>query len=116
MFQFVLVNLIFISLGLLLYLMARALPRVKEDTEEGAAPGFLDRWATSDLPERIDTILNSSLAKFLRKVKVGLLKLDNTLTAWLQKVRGNVEKNSTPTNHLQELRDDDTKESPKELT
>jgi hypothetical protein len=75
-----------ISLCIVLYLMARALPRIVEEPR-AEKPGFLDRWAHSQIPEKVDVALNGFLLKFLRKLKVLVLKLDNTLSKHLQKVR-----------------------------
>lgn len=86
MLLFVLTNIFMISLGVMLYLAVRALPRVGEDAHE-AKLGVLDRWGASEIPERIDEILNNFLAKFLRKLKIWLLKADNATTAWLKKVK-----------------------------
>ncbi len=74
------------SFGVVLLLTARSLPRVEEDPP-GTKPSFLDRWAASELPEKIDMALNSFLAKFLRKLRVALLRVDNNITGWLKKVK-----------------------------
>ena len=81
--------------------MVRALPRVEEaggfdtDEAEGASGvagigsvghGLLDRWAHSELPEKIDGWFNGFLLKFLRKSKVFILKLDNTVSTRLRKI------------------------------
>lgn len=76
-----------VSLSVVLYLMARALPRVVEEPQP-EKQGFLDRWAHSQFPEKLDVAFNGFLLKFLRKLKVLVLKLDNTLSKHLQKARG----------------------------
>jgi hypothetical protein len=65
--------------------MVRALPRI---AEEGLPErkGLLDRWAHSDIPEKIDASFNSFLLKFLRKFKVMVLKLDNTISNHLRNI------------------------------
>jgi hypothetical protein len=77
------------SLSAILYLMVRALPRIAESTLEPAAKrrSFLDRWAHSEIPEKIDATFNSFLLKFLRKFKVSILKLDNLISTHLRKIR-----------------------------
>ncbi len=91
------------SLSGVLYLMVRALPRVAEidpmtDGSGGGGPdssatglagghSMLDRWARSQLPEKIDEIFNSWLLKSLRKFKVFTLKLDNLISTHLRKIR-----------------------------
>ncbi|MDE2020155.1 MAG: hypothetical protein KGJ13_07470 [Patescibacteria group bacterium] len=79
----------FLATGAILYLMVRALPRVAEEAAaaDGNKKNWLDRWAHSELPEKIDNAVNGFLFKFLRKTKVTVLKLDNTLSNKLQKMK-----------------------------
>ncbi len=82
--MFVFTILLMVSLGVVLYLMVRALPRIAE--EPAAKENFLDRWAHSEIPEKIDAALNGFLLKFLRRVKVFALKFDNAVSAGLRRV------------------------------
>ena len=84
MFQFVVTNILMVSLGIVLYLVARALPRVDESIP---THGPLGRWVTSEIPERVDLALNSFLGKFLRRMKLFLLKIDNILTERIKKIK-----------------------------
>lgn len=86
---FIFILLLMFSLSGVLYLMVRALPRVAEepDAHGDSRRSFLDRWAHSEIPEKIDASLNSFLLKFLRKFKVFVLKLDNVVSAHLKRVR-----------------------------
>ena len=84
MAMFVFTILLMVSLGVVLYLMVRALPRVAEEPAEKKS--FLDRWAHSEIPEKIDAAFNGFLLKFLRRVKVYALKFDNAVSAGLRKV------------------------------
>src|SRR5579871_6845088 len=88
MLFFIFTLLLMFSLSGVLYLMVRALPRVAEDTSDSAAErrSFLDRWAHSEMPEKIDAWFNGFLLKFLRKFKVFVLKLDNTISSHLRKI------------------------------
>jgi hypothetical protein len=85
MLQFIFTDIFMLSLGAVLYLMVRALPRIAEEPSE--KKNFLDRWAHSDVPERMDAALNSFLFKFLKKVKIFILKLDNMLSKELRKIK-----------------------------
>jgi len=110
MVQFVFTNILMISLGVVLYLLVRALPRVGEDRAEGST--ILDRWAHSEIPEKVDAALNAFLEKFLRRLKLVLLKVDNALASHLKRVKPTnsngkqqidfkeiaAEKNGTPSN------------------
>lgn len=59
-----------------MYLFARALPRV-EFEEETAKKNLIERWVTSEFPEKFDAWLDGFLLKFLRKLKVLILRFDN---------------------------------------
>ena len=86
MAEFVFTSILMVSLSAVLYLMVRALPRVAEEppSEKSAV---LDRWARSQYPEKFDRALNGFLVKFLRKLKVMVLRFDNTLSTHLEKVK-----------------------------
>lgn len=84
MAQYIFTSILMVALSAMLYLMARALPRIVEDPQADK-PGIFDRWARSQFPEKVDTALNGFLLKTLRKFKVIVLKLDNTLSAHLQR-------------------------------
>ena len=77
-----------ISTGAILFIIIRALPRLGEESPE-IKMGVLDRWVTSEIPEKIDQTLNSFLEKFLRKSRVWILKLDNNVSHMLKKVKPN---------------------------
>ena len=85
MIQFIFTDILMLSLGVVLYLMVRALPRIAEEPSE--KKNFLDRLAHSDIPEKMDAILNIFLLKFLRKVKILVMKLDNMLSRGLRKIK-----------------------------
>jgi len=74
-----------VCLGTVLYLTVQALPRIEEVPSE--EKGFLERWAHSEMPEKIDAAFNNFLLKFLRRTKVLILKLDNVLAKHLQKIK-----------------------------
>ena len=112
---FIFVLVLMFSLSGVLYLMVRALPRVAEMDaasadgggesagdgsasrvrEMGAGGKFniLDRWAHSEIPEKIDATFNSWLLKFFRKFKVFTLKLDNAISKHLRKIHHENETN-----------------------
>jgi hypothetical protein len=76
-----------VSLSFVLYLMVIALPRVAEDSGTEAQQSFLDRWAHSHIPEKVDAALNGFFLKFLRRTKILVLKLDNTLGKYLKNMK-----------------------------
>ncbi len=94
MFEFILTIVLFSSVGVMLLILARALPRVEE--EPSAREPMLDRLLSSGIPERLDAAMNSILEKFLRKARVALLKADNSIAAVLKKVKPNGNGNGKP--------------------
>jgi len=107
MLSFILLNAAFLSFGGILYLVARSLPRIEEEAVQGK-PSFLDRWATSELPEKVDMALNTFFLKTLRKFKVFLLRVDNVLTDLLHKVRQEAGKSDSNGGGFKELLKDDS--------
>jgi len=88
MFEFILADVLMISSGVVLYVIARALPRVDiNQTDDKVKSGAFERWITSGVPEKADAILNSFMFKFLRKLKVSLLKIDNLVGKKLDKIK-----------------------------
>jgi hypothetical protein len=85
MILFIFTLLLMFSLSAVLYLIVRALPRV-EEVNGPTHNGFLDRWAHSHIPEKIDEWFNSFLLKFLRKSKVSILRMDNMISGHLRKI------------------------------
>lgn len=86
MFEFILTNILMVALGVILYLAVRTLPRLEEEPG-GESKSLIERWVASELPEKIDVALNSFTEKFLRKVKVLLLKVDNALSGHLKRIK-----------------------------
>ena len=83
--EFIFTIILMVCLGIVLYLTVQALPRIEEVPSD--EKGFLERWAHSEMPEKIDAAFNNFLLKFLRRTKVLILKLDNVLAKHLQKIK-----------------------------
>ena len=91
MYNFILQIIVMLSLGVLIYLAARAVPRVSETEIKAASLGdHLDRWIKKLPLEKMDAWLSSQVEKFLRKFKVAVLKLDNLLTKHLSNLKSPV--------------------------
>ena len=84
MLFFIATDVFMLALGVVLYLMVRALPRVPDDSSD--RQGFLDRLAHSEVPEKIDAAMDAFLLKMVRKLKVFILKIDNALSRHLRKI------------------------------
>ncbi len=91
--EFIFTIILMIGVGIMLYLTVQALPRIEEASSE--EKGFLERWAHSEMPEKIDVAFNNFLLKFLRRIKVLVLKFDNALAKHLQKIKPEEDKRPT---------------------
>ena len=86
MAQFIFTNLLMLSLGVILYVEVRTLPRIEESAPV-EKKSVLERWIASEIPEKIDSALKDFSVKFLRRFKVLLLKVDNSLSSHLRKIK-----------------------------
>lgn len=77
-----------ISLGLIVYLFARAVPRITHDVPENAQPlsGF-DHFVNKLPLEKIDRFLHSFFEKTLRKSRIVLMKIDNYINSHLKTLK-----------------------------
>lgn len=91
MISFILDMVIMLSLGAVLYLVARTLPRVNdvEFEESEVRP----HWVTVYL-EKIDEKFQAVYEKFLRRFRVWIMKLDNSVSEKLGKFKKESDKNS----------------------
>lgn len=85
MMQFVFANLFLVSLGAMLYLAARALPKLADEPDERKT-GIFERWVMSEIPQKFDRAAGIWAGKIFRKLKVALLRIDNYLTEKLKKI------------------------------
>ena len=92
MYDFVLQIFLISGLAVVVYLMARALPRV---VHHGESPvNFYDYFERliNRLPvHKFDDYLNSYLSKFLRKTRLLVMKIDNKIVHSLGRLRKNGE-------------------------
>lgn len=86
MASFILEIVMVVSLGIVLYLFARALPRV-DDVFISPQDAKLKTNPMSVYLEKIDGWLKIFLEKLLRRIKVLLLKLDNIVSEKLNKFK-----------------------------
>ena len=89
MVEFIFTTILMLCLGTVLYLMVRALPRI-EEVSEGVGEGnksLLERWVHSEIPERIDAAFSGFMLKFLRRVKIIVLRIVNAIAKGLRKMQ-----------------------------
>jgi hypothetical protein len=87
MTEFIFSLVLMVCLGAMLYISVRALPRIEEAQEGGDGKSALERWAHSEFPEKIDAAMSGFMLKFLRRMKVIVLRIDNSLAKGLRKVQ-----------------------------
>lgn len=77
-----------VSLGLIVYLFARAVPRIAHNRPEDVQPlsGF-DRFINRLPLEKIDRGLHSFFEKTLRKSRIVLMKIDNYINSHLKSLK-----------------------------
>lgn len=90
MYNFILQILIMLSLGTIIYLIARAAPRVGDVEESFKKETFhekLDKLIAKIPFEKIDIFFSSNFEKILRKIKLWLMKWDNLLSEHLKRIK-----------------------------
>lgn len=88
MYSLLLQLITFASLAVIVYLMARAVPRVRdEEIGRTHAAGRFDALLSKLPLEKVDAWLNAFFEKTLRKTKVVVLKFDNLLNQYLNRVK-----------------------------
>lgn len=89
MAKIILNSLILLSLSFVLYVIARALPRIEENP--AGVPVLKEHW-TSKYLEKADVWAQAHLEKFLRRAKIWILKLDNYVSKRLSSFKKNERK------------------------
>jgi hypothetical protein len=113
MYDFLLQTILFLSLGVVIYLLARAVPRVTESGEVIHAPGRFDRLLTKLPLRKIDERLNTGFAKALRTMKVWVMKSGNVLDERMARLKARAEAHDEKTesaNLFEKLNDDKSRE------
>lgn len=88
MYDLILQLAVFLSLGAMIYLISRALPRINDVEVEIKTPLARFDSFLAKLPlEKLDAVFGSFLEKALRRIRVGVLRLDNWLNSKLNQVK-----------------------------
>ena len=82
-----------LSLGAMLYLMAKALPRIEDENEDAVR---MSHSRVMAYVEKLDEISKVSLEKALRRVRVWLLRLDNFISKKLNRFKKNGAREAKP--------------------
>lgn len=88
MYSFIPQTTLFLSFAVIIYLFIKAAPRVDAQQHSFLKGKRRLLQLVEKLPlEKADNWLNKTLEKILRRIKVIILKIDNRLTTFLDKVR-----------------------------
>lgn len=88
MLDFILQISIVLSLSVIIYLFARALPRVGDAGEaKTAKKNYFENFLKKLPLQKIDASVSAFLEKILRKLRVVLLKIENTLDSAISRLR-----------------------------
>ncbi|MHB9019523.1 MAG: hypothetical protein ACYC3G_01425 [Minisyncoccota bacterium] len=81
MYSFTLQFIIMVSLATIIYLVAKTIPRIDENAVLNRSNrSFLEKFFSKLPLEKIDLMFDNLLEKILRKFKIAVMKIDNTLT------------------------------------
>lgn len=87
MYNFIFQLIIFVSLGVIIYLFARALPRVENENVSSRQLPLLDSFLSARILDRADNIAKTILEKILRRIKIIVMKVDNFVSEHLGKLK-----------------------------
>ncbi|MEK7479058.1 MAG: hypothetical protein AAB634_00775 [Patescibacteria group bacterium] len=92
MLSFILQILIMLSLGTMLYVIAKTLPRIDDTAPKELV--FTEHWVLRKI-ERVDKKIKTSSEKFLRRLGVFLLKWENKVNKKVTRLREESAKETT---------------------
>lgn len=95
MLVFILNLILMFSLGAVVFMVVRVLPRIEDNGQKRDERSFFERWLVSELPEKADLYLSSLLTKWLRKIRIFILRMDNILGNHLSKINPHAGKSRT---------------------
>lgn len=112
MLEFILTNVFLLSIGTVIFVSARSLPRIEDGAD--VHRGFFEQWLHSEVPEKVDAALNSFFVKILRRVKASLIKADSAVSHRLKRISESSGAHGKPKIDFREIngkhRDSDDKE------
>ena len=89
MYDLILQLSLIISISTMIYLLARSIPRVKDEELVVSNHNYFDRLASKIPISQIDIWFNMFVAKFLRRLRIIVLKFDNLLHRQITSVHKN---------------------------
>lgn len=97
MIEFIFQTAVVVSLGAVLFLLARALPRVENAETRQHTPDFIEKLLSRIPMDQLDSRFNGFLEKSLRKTRVVLSKADTIVKGSLERVKMHEKRREKPT-------------------
>jgi len=76
-------------------MLVRSLPRIHDGEERKEKKSLFEKWLVSELPEKADLYMSNLLAKWLRRIRIFILQMDNILGNHLSKINPHTGKSRT---------------------
>lgn len=93
LYSFILETAIFAGIGVLILILARALPRIEDETISSSGRKSKIVRAFKKIPlDKIDDSVNLVFHKILRKIKIIIMRADNMVTEKINNVRSDSNK------------------------
>ena len=73
-------TILIVSLGVIVYLVAAASPRIQDSDEALGGGSFKARFGEIIPLDRLDTLLNATKDKWFRRLKVIVMRVDNFIS------------------------------------
>ena len=87
MYSFLLQIAFMASLGLIIYLFARAVPRIGDELPDNKPGSRFDQLISSFPIEKFDASIGAFMEKTLRKLRLIILRLDNAIGGYLNNIK-----------------------------
>ncbi|KKQ21586.1 hypothetical protein A2999_01530 [Candidatus Wolfebacteria bacterium RIFCSPLOWO2_01_FULL_38_11] len=113
MYTFILQIIIMLSLGAVIYLIARVAPRVGDVHDYTRTPHLFDKLGSKIPLNEIDFAASAFLEKTLRKIKLLLMKWDNIVSGHINKIKktnGNGLNKEAKPNLFEEVKEENSQE------
>ena len=111
MLAFILNIVLMLALGTLVFLFVRAIPRVEDEDGQKHKRTIFEKWLVSELPERADIYLSNLFAKWIRKFKIFVMKIDNMLGSHLKKIKPHSLKSDVKTGGFSDMNGEEGEDS-----
>jgi len=93
LYSFIFETIIFLGIGVIIFILARALPRIEDETAPRASQKSRLMYAIQDMPlDKIDDMIKLAIHKTLHKTKILINKADNFIAEKMKATRPNSKK------------------------